>query len=85
MVLFDKEKDLIFKIVNGILLIWFLGALMFSAKGAIDLIAEEPVTSHDAWYESNDYKDRFLYNSLANVLIVGSTMYLLNREKKEKE
>ena len=53
--LFSKEKELIFKIVNGILLLWFVGALVFVCGSAINLIIKEPVSTY------NEYKVNSCY------------------------
>ena len=48
--LFSKDKELILKITNGILLIWFLGALMFTGYNIIEKLVKEP------GYTYNEYK-----------------------------
>lgn len=42
MILFSKDKGLIFKITNAILLIWFIGALVFVCNSIIEVILKEP-------------------------------------------
>lgn len=104
MSLFNKEKELILKITNGILLIWFLAAIVLSFNNAISLLVDKPSKETEiARCKSNcidedtakcdcenaygyDYDDRYekisMYTSFANVVVVGSTLYLLNRKKE---
>lgn len=42
MILFSKEKELILKILNGVLLVWFLGAIVFTLNNGIDLLVDKP-------------------------------------------
>ncbi len=42
MILFSKDKELILKILNGVLLVWFLGAIVFTLNNTIDLLVDEP-------------------------------------------
>ena len=42
MILFSKEKELILKILNGVLLVWFLGAIVFTLNNGINLLVDEP-------------------------------------------
>lgn len=42
MKLFNKDKELIFKIVNGVLLLWLVGALAFAANNIINILLPEP-------------------------------------------
>jgi len=113
MILFSKDKEIIFKITNAILLIWLLGALVFTANNIIDLLfkkaeytyneyelencsyLKEPSIEVDPDYCKDSY-DRYLldiknddyykkinlYTSIANVVIVGGTMFFINRRKE---
>lgn len=115
--LFDKDKELILKLTNAVLLIWFIGALIFTFNSALQLIMKEPTKTKDyseykgtcyknlneteeehekyckaqfkdyEFEEQNKsfYKRRSLYLSIANVVIVGSTLYFLNKEKESKK
>lgn len=109
--LFAKEKELIFKIVNGIFLIWFIAALVLSANSIIEFVVREPVPTYrefidnemmayeekgisdkeikDMYNQSYGYRDayalRFIFTSLANVVIVGGAIYILNRQTKKKD
>lgn len=103
MSLFDKEKELIFKITNAILLIWFVAAVALSFSSAITLLVPGPTEeqqikdciNNDDTEEAKikceeiydfDYSKRYdvisFYTSIANVLIVGSSLYFLNRKKE---
>ena len=46
MSLFSKEKEIIFKIVNAVLLIWLIGAIVFVASSVIELAIKEPVRTY---------------------------------------
>lgn len=115
MILFEKEKELIWKITNAILLIWFVGAIVFTAGSAIDLAVKEPIPTYeeyrlsDGYYMEKEgalteaeietrtrasynqmygyqeyYKLKALYISLANVVIVGGALYIINRHQGKK-
>lgn len=118
MILFNNDKEIIFKITNGILLIWFVGALVFVCSSIIDLTIREPKYTYDEYKANNcsylyiDSKEdkatsdeecsrlyaiyerdlnmnqnglRSLYTSFANVLIIGGTLFFLNRRKENKK
>lgn len=112
--LFNKDKELILKLTNAVLLIWFVGALIFTFNSALELIMKEPTKTRnyeeykgtcyksfntteeehektckeqfkDFEFEEQNksfYKRRSLYLSIANVAVVGSTLYFLNKEKE---
>ncbi len=109
--LFSKDKELIFKIVNGIFLIWFIAAVVITANSAIDLLIKEDIPSFQEYrvkefknYPENDkisdqelenmynqqYRSQNVYalkstlNGIANIIIVGGTLYILNRVPKRK-
>ena len=52
MTLFSKEKEIIFKIVNAVLLIWLIGAIVFVASSVIELTVKDPVRE----YTYEEYK-----------------------------
>lgn len=113
MILFSKDKEIIFKITNAVLLIWLLGALVFTCNNIIDLLVtkpeytfkeyelencsylKEPSNEIDSDYCKDSY-DRYLldiknddyykkinlYTSIANVVIVGGTMFFINRKRE---
>lgn len=115
--LFSKDKELILKLTNAALLVWFIGALVFTFNSTLDLFMKEPVRKQNyKEYKTTCYKDktttleeqekyceqqykdlefdrnnrdfyrkRTLYVALANVVIVGSTLYILNKEKETKK
>ncbi len=107
--LFNKDKELILKITNAGLLVWFVGALIFTFSSGIELFMKEPTRDSsiidcekkcidgenqekccdvdDNYNEEIDnfYKRRSLYVSLANVVIVGTTLVILNKEKTKSK
>lgn len=109
--LFSKDKELIFKIVNGIFLIWFIAAVILTANSIIDYVIREPIPTYQEFIKNeggmypekgttesemkdiynqnyanqNIYALRFLLTSMANVVIVGGAIYILNRTPKKKE
>lgn len=52
MSLFSKEKEIIFKITNAILLIWLIAAIVFVASSIIELTLKEPTRE----YTYEEYK-----------------------------
>lgn len=42
MFLFNKEKELILKITNAVLLVWFLAAIIFTFNSGINLLEVKP-------------------------------------------
>lgn len=63
MLLFSKEKEIIFKITNAILLIWLIAAIVFVASSIIGLTLKEPVREYTlAEYKASNclYKDETL-------------------------
>lgn len=58
--LFSKDKEIILKITNGILLIWLLGALIFTGNNLINMVVKEPKLSYNEYkikYCSNKYEE----------------------------
>lgn len=57
MVLFSKDKEIIFKIVNAVLLIWLIAAIVFVASNVIELTVKEPVReyTYEEYETSNCY------------------------------
>ncbi|MDD4705660.1 MAG: hypothetical protein PHS24_00395, partial [Bacilli bacterium] len=51
--LFSKDKELILKITNGILLIWFLAALIFTGNNLVNILVKEP------GYTFEEYKTEY--------------------------
>lgn len=113
MILFSKDKEIIFKITNAVLLIWLLGALVFTCNNIIDLLVKAPQYTYneyelencgylkdaDGGYDQNSCRDAYdryllteknndyykkinLYTAIANVVIVGGTMFFINRRKE---
>lgn len=80
--LFDKDKELIFRIVNGILLIWFVAAIVFTVSNVIDLVLADPYVDPYGQGGTNVYQIRGLLGSIANVIIVGVALFLINKPKK---
>ncbi|MDD4623890.1 MAG: hypothetical protein GX032_01750 [Tenericutes bacterium] len=107
MILFSKEKELILKILNGVLLVWFLGAIVFTLNNGINLLVDEPSIEDkietckmqcveeegkdcgcDSMYyydDSEHYELKSLYYSIANVIVVGTALYFLNKKKSTKK
>jgi len=82
--LFDRDKELIFKIVNGILLIWFVAAIVFTASSIINLAIADPYV--DPYGQNMDvYQIRGLLGSIANVIIVGVALFVINKAPKQVE
>jgi len=44
--LFSKDKELIFKITNAILLLWLIGSLIFVCSSVIELVVKEPTYTY---------------------------------------
>ncbi|MDD2371177.1 MAG: hypothetical protein PHQ32_04165 [Firmicutes bacterium] len=109
--LFSKEKELIFKIVNGIFLIWLIAAVVITANSAIDYFVKEDIPTYQEFRETEiknypvddkvseedlqimydqSYASRDVYAlksmliGLANIVIVGGTIYILNRTPRVK-
>ena len=108
--LFSKDKELIFKIVNGIFLIWFIAAVILTANSIIEYVIRDPAPTYqefikneggmypekgvseaemkeiyDQNYAGRDvYALRFMLTSMANVVIVGGAIYVLNRTPEKK-
>ncbi|MDD3186907.1 MAG: hypothetical protein PHD02_00315 [Bacilli bacterium] len=117
--LFSKEKEIIFKITNAILLIWLVAAIVIFFSTVINLVVKEPGRSYtyeeykelycetdyykemtavelenncELQYNDSEYNSEYddyykmigMYTSLANIVIVGGVMFLLNKKKKEK-
>lgn len=116
MKLFEKEKELIWKITNAILLIWFVGALVFTASSMINLLVKEPIPTYEEYrvtdglwvkeqgefteaeiaqrtkaqynqmYGNRDfYNLRGMYIAIANVIIVGGALVVINHVPSSKK
>ena len=46
---FSKDKELILKITNGVLIIWLLGALIFTGNNLVDLMLKEPEMTYEEY------------------------------------
>ncbi|MDD3821406.1 MAG: hypothetical protein ACOXZW_01330 [Bacilli bacterium] len=116
--LFDRKKDLIHRLANLLLLIWFLGASFLLYSNLVNLVLKKPLLSAEEYElrycfnlerekdntddtkdklnreycnrqyrqyliseKNNIYSKRMVFSALGNVIIVGSTLYLLNRKK----
>ncbi|MDD2435186.1 MAG: hypothetical protein PHO63_02915 [Bacilli bacterium] len=114
MILFSKDKEIIFKITNAILLIWLIAAMVIATNSLIKMVVNEPVYTYQEYevdecryfknepstenpdeeceyryasYKNNlkreDYYEKItLYTSIANVIIVGGTLFFINRKKE---
>lgn len=80
--LFDRDKELIFRIVNGILLIWFVAAIVFTASNVINLVIADPYVDPYGRGNMDVYQIRGLLGSIANVIIVGIALFVINKSKK---
>lgn len=47
MILFEKDKELLLKITNAIMLIWFVAAVVFTAGSIINIVLPEPVPTFE--------------------------------------
>lgn len=63
MSLFSKEKEIIFKITNAILLIWLVAAVVFTFTSLINLVYKEPTRN----YNYDEYKSTNCLYKDANV------------------
>lgn len=77
MKLFSKDLDLIKRVLNLILVVWFLGAIIFTYTNTVELIMDNDK------YTNKTYQVKALVNSIGNTVIVGSFMFFLNREKNK--
>jgi len=81
--LFAKEKELIFKIVNGILLIWFVAGIVITATSIINLLIADPYV--DVYNKGADiYQIKFLLGATANMIIVGLALFFINKPAKKE-
>lgn len=83
--LFDRDKELIFRIVNGILLIWFVAAIVFTASSIINLVIADPYVDPYNKGGMDVYQIRGLLGSIANVIIVGVALFIINKPKKAED
>lgn len=107
--LFAKEKELILKLTNAILIIWLISALCFVVSNITELVVKEEKLNYDDYstincnytvdvsekdncnreyllYYDNDRDVSTLRSfiiSLSNVIIVGGSLYLLNKPKRK--
>lgn len=83
--LFDRDKELIFRIVNGILLIWLVAAIVFTASNVINLVIADPYVDPYGKGNIDVYQIRGLLGSIANVIIVGIALFVINKPKKNDD
>lgn len=83
--LFDRDKELIFRIVNGILLIWFVAAIVFTASNVINLVIADPYVDPYGRGNMDVYQIRGLLGSIANVIIVGIALFVINKHKRTED
>lgn len=59
MILFSKDKELIFKITNAILLLWLVGAIALTLVSVVNLLVKEPELTYAEFEVTNCrwYKD----------------------------
>lgn len=111
--LFSKDKEIIFKIVNGVLLIWFIAAVILTANSIIEYVVREPIPTYQEFRE-REFKNfpeekgyemteaevrrmyeqsysgrdswalRFMFTSMANVVIVGGAILVINKTPKKR-
>lgn len=53
--MFDKEKDLILKIVNLILTLWLIGSIIFLHTVITDIVVKEPALTYEEYSLNNCY------------------------------
>ena len=112
--LFSRDKDIIFKIVNGVFLIWFIAAVILTANSIIEYVVREPVPTYQE-FRDTEYKNfpeekgngmteaevrkmyeqsyqgrdswalRFMFTSMANVVIVGGAILVINKTPGKKQ
>ena len=111
--LFNKEKEFVLKLINGILLIWIIIAIVIVFSNIVNLLVKDPELTYDEYkivncvqspdedateaelscqeqYQAVEINNRsqnyYYYRSivicLANILIVGSVIFILNRNDK---
>ena len=111
--LFNKEKEFVLKLINGILLIWIIIAIVIVFSNIVNLVVKDPELTYDEYrivncvqspdedateaelscqeqYQAVEINNRsqnyYYYRSivicLANILIVGSVIFILNRTIK---
>lgn len=105
--LFHKDIDIVKRILNLILIIWFVGALIFSYNHLVDLLfdkenytyeeyetlhcsndmikqsCEQSYESHKQGEKRSSFSDKkSLINALGNAVIVGTFIFILNKNKK---
>ncbi len=71
--LFNKDKELILKITNGILVIWLIGSIIFTGNNIVNLLIREPELTYNQYElkycvnkedaENNDQYCQRMYDS----------------------
>ncbi len=110
--LFGKDKELVLKLINAVLVIWFIAATIISFNILLNLVVKEEKINFKDYkqvnciYINEEYNEtncKEMYNSnrrenrsymqdqkksfavgIFNIVIVGTTIYVLNRKKGKK-
>ncbi len=110
--LFGKDKELVLKLINAVLIIWFIAAIIISFNLLLNItVRERPMDfaeyrqtfcdgrkfeamepNCDSMYRTHrrdrdnnrQYEIKSFAVGLFNVVIVGATIYVLNRKKNKK-
>lgn len=108
--LFSKEKGIVLSLLNAVLVIWLLGAVIFTISNLTSLIIKEPVYTYEEYkimncdFEFDTVEDcennyemykldskyfdiqtkRSFIVSVANIVLVFTTLILLNKNKRIK-
>ena len=117
MELFSKDKDLIHRITNLVLIVWLVGSMFAISTNIITTLVKEPTLTFEEyraqncknyffdketelteeqkterclqeysmseiWAKDREYQNsRSIYVSFANLAIVGTALFLLNKKK----
>ncbi len=85
--LFSKEKEIIFKITNAVLLIWLIASIVFVATSIIELVLKEPIREYTfEEYKSTNciYKDSDLSDEESAALcLTNYNDYKFNSENND--
>ena len=83
--LFSKEKEIIFKITNAVLLIWFVAALVLICTNTISLLVKDPSQN----YTYDEYKSLYcgkdVYDNMSSTEIEESCQTSYNNSKLNNE
>lgn len=107
--LFTKEKEMVLKLVNGILVIWLIAATVISFSNLIYVVIPEEKPIYEKYAQKHCYskeddedscKQDFLFTveyyednirnnkqylavAVFNILVVGTSLFILNPKKKK--